>query len=64
MVFLCDLVETSEINAELEGAIFFADEENWSYMGRRRLLDKAIIEVFIEEVPKRSLFGWEKGVQP
>ena len=63
-VFLCDLIETSEIDAESERAVFFADKENGSCMGRRGLSDEAIIEVFVEEIPEGLLFVRGKGVEP
>ena len=42
MVFLCDLVESSEVYAKAEGTILFADEEDQSSMGGGRGSDETV----------------------
>ena len=40
VVFLHDLVESSEVDAKMEGTILFADKEERSSMSRRGRMDE------------------------
>ena len=61
-IFLCDFIKTMEINAKVEGAILFMDEENGGTMWRGRGLDKTTEQMFVNEFTeglKFSLREWE-----
>ena len=48
-IFLCDFVETMEIDAEAEGAILFTDEKDRGAVWRGGGLDKITGQMFVNE---------------
>ena len=65
LIFLCDFVKAAEINAEMEGAILFTDEENGSTVWRGGGSDKTTGQMFINEFTeglKFSLREWEDWI--
>ena len=49
LIFLCDFVKTTEINAEAEGAILFMDEKNRGAVWRGGGSDKTTRQMFVNE---------------
>ena len=61
-IFLRDFVKTTEIDAEAEGAILFADKKNGGAVWRGGGSDKTTGQIFINEFTeglKFSLREWE-----
>ena len=57
MVLLGDLVETSEVHAQVEGAVFLLDEEHWCSVRGCSRLNKTESKVLINEFPESLKLG-------
>ena len=57
LIFLCDFVKATEINAEMEGAILFMDEKNRGTVWRGGGSDKTTGQMFVNEFTEGLKFN-------
>jgi len=60
VVFLCDLVESLEVNTKTEGTILLADKKDWSGMSEGGRADEVHGKMLIEEHPEGSKLKEQK----
>ena len=56
-----DFVETAVIDSEAERTVLLDKKDGWA-SGRLRRTDELIVEVLVEELPKRQLLDFGEGI--